>query len=212
MRFMLALALLTLISCTKTETRSYYSSTYSFTTNAVVQVRGDRSGTGFLLGTKRGPVIMTNHHICGKATAFEIENDGIRGYGKVITTSPKHDLCILTPSSNYSVALRLSDFELDVGDVVESWGFPRLGPLTKRRGLYLGEEWLEKNSESDIVGGRNAARLSFEVLGGQSGSPVLNEAGEVVGVVYAHEGDGTGIMIPLSAVKEFVSEFEGGAQ
>ena len=48
--------------------------------------------------------------------------------------------------------------------------------------------------------------MSVIVVGGQSGSPIYNEFGKVVGVVFASVGTYGGLGIPSEAVMDFMNE------
>lgn len=176
---------------------------------------GEGGGTAFILSGPKGKnVIVTNRHICQRFerasdyAVMSIQQGDVLYYTKILRQSDKTDLCLLeipkeleTRVDSYKVA----DRRPKANESVYSAGHPFLLPLTQVYGEFKNELVLPA-SPDDEMGGMLAGGLRFGVVPGCSGSPVLNQAGEVVGVVFAYMENG-GLMIPLSSLKEFL----GGA-
>jgi serine protease Do len=139
---------------------------------------GNFSGTGFLISPNG--YLVTSYHVIKEADSIVIENNT---YGQlkadVVHADPKNDLAVLR--------IRLSDFKLkrqlpfkvssqtaDLGEYVYTLGFPR-------EDIVFGE-----GSVSASTGFRqdpNAYQISIPVNPGNSGGPLLNNEGDVIGVV-----------------------------
>ena len=81
-------------------------------------------------------------------------------------------------------------------------GFPRGGPLTFSRGHIL--DFVD-GSRFGIPG--KVMRLTANIEPGNSGSPVLDDRGRVLGVVYAGEiATGLGLAIPPDTLRSLVAQ------
>lgn len=151
---------------------------------------------------------MTNAHICGEDNILMalLEDQQKMKILLVKKVYPKQDLCVLTPLEGIP-ALNLTK-TCYKGDLVTVEGFPK-GKRTFTKGsignytrgitkLADGEPYKYLGSVLIIYQGK--------VTFGNSGSPVLNEADEVVGVISlvdASKGE-WGQMVPLEYIKDFL--------
>jgi len=191
---------------------------------------GNHGGTGFALQMPSGEVLtLTNAHVCG------LEEDGqiyARSGRKklpmtVFEKSDKADLCLLNGIPNMD-GLKLAN-SVRIGQELAVVGHPALMPLALSRGNLLGYEKIivlvsmepcEKEggmykNEMTMIGPVcteqfDAGLTTIVVLGGNSGSPVVDFFGNVTGVLFASpgpEGANWGIIVPLAAVKDFIKEY-----
>lgn len=184
-------------------------------------------GTGFSIKTPKGKTYtLTNRHIC------EIADNGVLYADpdllpipvRVLKISKKADLCLVENVPNKK-GLSLSDDSLQPGDEFAIVGHPMLLPLTLSRGELIGYQQIEmptKINEECGADEKEVFTLFFSVclksyragmtnavaLGGNSGSPVVNFWGEVVGVLFAGFNDSNwGIIVPLEEIKEFLKDY-----
>lgn len=155
---------------------------------------------------------------------------------KVIEISGSTDLCLVEPLPG-DAALELAGY-IEKGDSVNVVGHPRLQPLTVSQGEYIGPETVQilagivgfdieekdchkpKNQLLDVetfFGPLKVCLVTIEaekttaiILGGNSGSPVVNTWGNVVGVMFASpgpEGSNWGDMISLRDIRQFLRSY-----
>ena len=188
-------------------------------------------GTGFQVKGPSGRVYtLTNAHICALAAngtlAAHVPNQKRITLIRVIEVRPEMDLCLLTSmpaASGLSVADSFREAEH-----LYVLGHPFLKPLTLSDGYTVSREFLEMPVDvepTDCVGPMMQMRevrgffgmepacvqrfdawdTTITVYPGNSGSPVFNTQGEVVGVVFAtDQRTFRGAFIPLESVKEIL--------
>lgn len=182
-------------------------------------------------------VVMTNNHVCGIAENGAILGDyrGDTYILKVIKSYPMNDLCALeapnTATSSLSTALYVK-----TGETVYMVGHPLLDPLSVRSGELSGlvkisiavkvnpgpEECtgltyrlIDTSQTIYAFFGVNSICIrelqadsgSIDSLPGNSGSPMLNIYGNVVGVLFAgHESGTRSYSVPLFDLKAFLRD------
>ena len=172
----------------------------------VIKKNNERFATGFHVTHKGKTYILTNRHVCD-ANRRLYGHDFIQFedyVGKVISISPRHDLCLVT--SNRKSGLRLSDTAPIALDKVILIGHPRGLGKTIRTGHYVDTtniyaSWMNGGIYS-------AYNMSFIAYGGNSGSPVCNIFGEVIGVMFAGSSvyHTEGLVVPLEYIREFLNK------
>jgi serine protease Do len=139
---------------------------------------GKFAGTSFLLSSKG--YIATSYHVIKEADSILIEN---KLYGRMkarlVHSDPKNDLAILRiESRNFkskkSLAFVIAAREADLGEYVYTLGFPR-------EDIVFGEGSV--SASSGFRQNPNAYQISVPVNPGNSGGPLLNSNGEVIGIV-----------------------------
>jgi formylglycine-generating enzyme required for sulfatase activity len=143
---------------------------------AIAQVS---TGTGFLVAPG---FLITNDHVVKGCTSVEVKNETGRLRSLVADADPLTDLALLQVSTlNGPFAKLRSPTSIELGEQVMVFGFPLSGSLTSggnfTSGLVSGLRGLnELKSEFQITA---------PVQPGNSGGPVLDASGNVIGVVVA---------------------------
>ena len=197
---------------------------YAAASPSVVSVRANgggstASGTGFLVDGTDSGTIVTNAHVIGTATQAKVSlDDNTRLIdAKVSGTDPSSDLAVLkvdpsAVSGRPALALAESD-NVQVGDLAVAIGYPLGQPRTATAGIVSGvgrSITAPNNFQIDKIIQTDAA-----LNPGNSGGPLLDSAGRVIGVnsQIATTGGGNvgiGFAVPSDAVREVVPRLEQG--
>ena len=180
---------------------------------SVVSISCDASsGTGVVL-TKNG-YIVTNYHVVEDASEIIVTfHDESRLQAALVGVDAVSDLAVLSVSADNLIPAELGDSNaLRVGDIVAAIGDP-LG--VQLRGTMT--DGIVSAINRDItVGGRTMTLIQTNAAlnSGNSGGPLLNCYGQVIGINTMKIGDnmstagveGLGFAIPSATVKEVVDQ------
>ena len=147
-----------------------------------------KSGTGFALSSDG--YIVTNNHIVENAKKIIII--GIQGNfdqeydAKIKVTDPKNDIAILKIEDNSFRTLGLPQYSfdlntIDVGNSVYVLGYPLRATMGDEIKLTSGIISSKSGYEGDVT----SYQISAPVQPGNSGGPVFDSKGNIVGIVNA---------------------------
>ena len=177
------------------------------------QTTSPASGSGFIL-TEDG-YIVTNHHVIDDAQSVKVTTyDGTEYDAVIVGSDESNDIAVLKIDAKdlSPVVLGNSD-SLNVGDEVIAIGNP-LGELT----FSLTKGWVSAlDREITLSGGvtMNLIQTDCAINAGNSGGPLFNIYGEVIGVTNAKYSsnslteasiDNIGFAIPIDSVKRIINE------
>lgn len=158
------------------------------------------TGTGFALDAH---TLITNRHVIAEAKRISVTTyDGRTIPATAATTTTAADIAIITteePLGDAFAHRALADPE--VGDVVTVVGYPNGGRLTTSSGVVLGPTEDPLRSAVDSV-----LATSAKVAVGSSGSPALDEHGNIIGVVYAKNFADQSFIVPVSTLTTLLDE------
>ena len=169
------------------------------------------SGSGIAIGTK---LIATNHHVVDGATNLAIYfPDTDKEYrAEVVTVDETHDLAVVKvvdPSFNGFNNIKYG-FKAEVEDV--GMGVFVLGyPLVQTMGTEIKLTTGVVSSRSGFQGDQSQYQISAPVQPGNSGGPLFNDNGELIGIVSAKhtEAENVSYGVKLSYLKNLASSVEG---
>jgi len=136
-------------------------------------------GTGWAL---ESGLIVTNYHVIKEAKSISlISVNGEETVGKLINIDQSNDLALIKPESTSIVryGLRLSNELVRVGSSVFTLGFPHPNLLGVEPKLTNGVV----SSTKGIGGDPRFYQITVPLQAGNSGGPLINNRGEVVGIV-----------------------------
>ena len=156
-------------------------------------------GSGFALADG---LIVTNRHVVGQPRQVTLATwDGRSLSADVAGIALDADLALLRVTGADLPVARLRAEPVTVGEVVAAVGYPGGGPATITTGMVTGLR------PATVAGERSEVIVTdARVRQGNSGGPLVDAEGRVVGVVFALDpGDGSGLAIP---VPELVARLE----
>lgn len=149
---------------------------------------GGATGSGFVLD--RQGHIVTNNHVVASAAQDDgaivvVDSEGTRHEASVVGRSPVYDLAILQidPVEGLEPAALGASTVLHVGDPVVAFGSPLGLSQTVTSGIVSALNRPVTTGDSDNESSYiNAVQTDAAINPGNSGGPLVNLAGEVVGV------------------------------
>lgn len=135
-----------------------------------------RTGSGFAID--REGAVVTNHHVVKGCSALEVRQASNSYPARIIAQDANADLAVLKVSAVLTTAT-LRDGAIQVGEAVYVAGFPLAGVLSTDMNFTNGVV----ASASGLRGNITQLQLTAPVQQGNSGGPLLDQSGSVVGVV-----------------------------
>ena len=174
---------------------------------------GYSSGSGFIL-TADGHVVTNAHVVEGGRTYLVVTSDSVQHKATLVGTDSANDLAVLKIEAENLQPVKLGSSDLlIVGDQVAAIGNP-LGELTST--LTVGyvsakERYVTTEGSNNI----NMMQTDCAINSGNSGGPLFNMKGEVVGITTAkYSGtssggasiEGIGFAIPIDDVVGLIAD------
>jgi S1-C subfamily serine protease len=152
-----------------------------------------RTGAGVVV-VDRGVILTSLHVVAGAGRIRVAFADGLESDARIVGRHPENDLAVLeaeTVPDDLAAAVMRPRADLLPGDTVVAVGFPfGIGPSVSA-GVVSGlkREYRSQSGERLLSG---LIQFDAAVNPGSSGGPLLNAAGEVVGIVTAMLDPGGG--------------------
>ncbi len=194
------------------------SDIYNNVHNSVVLVQGTASdgsgvqGSGFVYNFEGRNVILTNNHVVSGNTKISVTFSDGHGFGATVLGADVYsDLAVVSvngaDASEFHPITIIGSSTVGVGEVVIAIGNPYglVGSLTtgvvSATGRTIQEDTSNKYSIANII------QISAPINPGNSGGPLLNAAGNVVGITTAivSQSQGLGFAIPSNTILREVS-------
>ncbi len=170
------------------------------------EFRSDSGGSGFIVSADG--YVITNNHVIDDAEQVQVLIDGREFEAEVKGTDPATDLALLKIDALDLPVLPLGDSDaLRVGDWVMAIGSPQaltnsvtVGVVSaKQRRINISEA---TNSFENFI--QTDAAINF----GNSGGPLVNLRGEVVGIntAISFGSENIGFAVPVNVLKQVLSQ------
>ena len=189
---------------------------YEEVKDSVVLILGTTSegtvqGSGFVYNLSETMVVITNYHVVHGTTTISVTFSNGNGYAATVNgIDPYADLAVLSvdaPTDEFKPLEVVSSSTLRVGDLVIAIGNPYglVGSMTTGVVSALGRTITEEYTGG--FGIANIIQTSTPINFGNSGGPLLNYCGKVIGITTAIIADsqGLGFAIPSNTLIREVS-------
>jgi S1-C subfamily serine protease len=144
-----------------------------------------------------GGQVLTVDHVLGAAERIEVlEAGGVRRSATVARRRPDLDLAVLRVAGAIGRSVRVADASGSLHVLVQRNGAVEVRPAILRRRI------LARLVDQPGRPRRPSLELATVISAGDSGAPVLNRDGELVGIVYARSTrrDGTAYAVRAGAL------------
>ncbi len=155
---------------------------------SVLKVRGSNNcgsgveGSGFVYSPDR---LMTNAHVVAGVDDPEVEINGSSVPATVVVYNPEIDVAVLALDTGDLPRLGF-EMQAEAQEGVAVLGYPQDGPYDVQTGRIRAEQRLRSPNiygEGTVL--RDVYSLRSLVRQGNSGGPIVNSAGKVVGLIFA---------------------------
>jgi S1-C subfamily serine protease len=171
---------------TDPDSRQFLDAPFSSTTKAA----------GVVIDAREG-LIVTSNHVIEQADDISVGlADGRRIRGSPVASDPITDIAVIRITASDLVAL-------PIGDYIIGFGNPFGMGTTVTHGIVSALH----RSYPRLRGSQDFIQTDAAISPGDSGGPILNLRGEVVGIITASIGDnlGMGLAIPSNRVREAIT-------
>lgn len=174
------------------------------TRSSVVTIFAKRFGAGAGILWSADGLVLTNRHVIGKHKPKVLLADERQFEAEVIALDEEVDLALIRIDAKDLPAANIGDStQLRVGELVYTLGHPWGQRNAASFGIvsYLGNAQTRGPRELIPI-----IRTDARLAPGNSGGPLLNAAGEVIGINTMIVGGNQGVAIPSSVAMDFVSK------
>ena len=163
-------------------------------------VRGHRFGAGSGIVWDANGLILTNNHVVGRRTPVVLLQDDHEFESKLLARDPDVDLALLSIDATNLTPLKPASVSPRVGEMVFAFGHPWGQRNTVTRGIVSALASAQNRSGDKVPIVRSDAPLAP----GNSGGPLVNASGEVIGINAMIIGGDQSVSIAASVARDFV--------
>jgi serine protease Do len=169
---------------------------------SLVIVRGHRFGAGAGIVWDANGLILTNNHVVGRHNPVVILQNDREYESRLLARDPDVDLALLSIDATALSPLAPASTSPRVGEMVFAFGHPWGQRNTVTRGIVsaLIHAHNRRGDKLPVV------RSDVPLAPGNSGGPLVNAKGEVVGINAMIVGGDQSVSIAASVAKEFVEK------
>lgn len=167
---------------------------------SLVVVRGHRFGAGSGIIWDANGLILTNNHVVGRQMPIVMLQDDSEYESKLVARDPDVDLALLSIEATGLAALKPASVSPRVGEMVFAFGHPWGQRNSVTRGIVSALVTAQNRRGDQLPIVRSDAPLAP----GNSGGPLVNACGELVGINAMIVGGDQSVSIASSVAEEFV--------
>lgn len=158
---------------------------------------GDALGSGFAIGQN---CIVTNAHVIDDSQHILIESyDGTEYTAEILGLNEENDIAILVVESATFPYLNIADLStMKIGDDIYAIGSPKGMAYTLTKGSISAKE--------RVIGNQSYLQIDAAINEGNSGGPLLNDSGQVLGMntLKMFDSEGIGLAISISDICDYL--------
>lgn len=162
---------------------------------------GSSLGSGFAIGEN---CILTNAHVVGRSNSVTIMTYGGEEFSAaVLALDEDEDIAILCVKDASFPSLKLVNMdEMKTGDDIFAIGAPKGMAYTLTKGSISAKE--------RIISSKAYIQIDAPINSGNSGGPLLNDVGEVLGMntLKMSDAEGIGLAIPSGRIISFINTLD----
>ena len=171
---------------------------------SLVIVQGHRHGFGAGVIWRKNGMILTNAHVVNQPTPLIVLPGGSEFPAKVLRRDTEIDLALLEIAAGDLAAAQVaSQSELKIGELVFAVGHPWGQRGFTTLGVLVALDLAQTRGPRRMV---PVLRTDAQLAPGNSGGPLVNAAGKVIGLNTLILGGDQGIAIPAYLAEQFVNE------
>ena len=166
---------------------------------SLVVVRGRRFGAGAGIVWDANGLILTNNHVVGRHSPIVLLQDDCEYESKLVARDPDVDLALLSIDAADLTPLQPASVSPRVGEMVFAFGHPWGQRNTVTRGIVSALVYAQNRRGEKLPIVRSDASLAP----GNSGGPLVNAKGEVIGINAMIVGGDQSVSIAASVATDF---------
>ena len=169
---------------------------------SLVVVRGHRFGAGSGIVWDAAGLILTNNHVVGRRNPVVILQDNREYESRLLARDPDVDLALLSIDATNLTSLVPAPASPRVGEMVFAFGHPWGQRNTVTRGIVSALVTAQNRRGEKLP----VVRSDVPLAPGNSGGPLVNAKGEVVGINAMIIGGDQSVSIASSVAIDFVKK------
>jgi serine protease Do len=167
---------------------------------SLVVVRGHRFGAGAGIVWDAAGLILTNNHVVGRHNPVVVLQDNREHEARLLARDPDVDLALLSIDATDLTPLKPASASPRVGEMVFAFGHPWGQRNTVTRGIVSALVTAQNRRGEKLP----VVRSDVPLAPGNSGGPLVNAKGEVVGINAMIVGGDQSVSIASSVAIDFV--------
>lgn len=151
-------------------------------------------------------LVVTNSHVVREMRCEVTLPDGRKSTARLVARDGRQDLAALVVDIEGLDAVELGESAtLEPGQFVLALGHPRGLKNVATAGIYMGTE----EARLRVMFAENLLAVNLPLRPGNSGGPLVDAEGRMIGINTAMTGHNTGLAIPVNTAKVFLKKALG---